>query len=201
MIQIPKNCEVNKFLPKKIFYEKIGISSNLKEEFINKIDKIVWKYKISEGTIGISKTKNIEEIQIFEIELKEKEIPKNVLKTIINAIPYKILFVLKYKEDICYSIAVNDLYFTVWNEKIDFDFTGINLEVVYQKIVKKIIKQEDNSNDFNKIIANKNKLEELNKKIGQLERKLHNEKQFNRKVEINQELLELKKEREELLNG
>ena len=35
MFELPKNCYVNKFLPKKIFYEKVGVSSGVKDEFVN----------------------------------------------------------------------------------------------------------------------------------------------------------------------
>ena len=47
MINLPKTCEVNKILPKKVFYEKANISSSIKEEFVDKVEKIYWKYKIS----------------------------------------------------------------------------------------------------------------------------------------------------------
>ena len=53
MIEIPKECVVDKFIPKKIFYEKVSLSSNLKQEFVDKVDKIYWKYKISEDKLKI----------------------------------------------------------------------------------------------------------------------------------------------------
>ena len=31
MFELPKSCYVNKFIPKKVFYEKVGVSSNVKE--------------------------------------------------------------------------------------------------------------------------------------------------------------------------
>ena len=58
MIDLPKACIVDKFIPKKTFYEKVNISNSIKEEFTNKLSKIYWKYKISEDTINVSKTEN-----------------------------------------------------------------------------------------------------------------------------------------------
>ena len=95
--KLPKTALVNKFVAKTKFYERANLSSKLQQEFIDKIQKINWKYKLAEETIGISKTENVTEIQIFEIELKQQVIPKNVLKVIDNAIPYQILFVFTYK--------------------------------------------------------------------------------------------------------
>ena len=47
MFELPKDCYVNKFLPKKIFYEKVGVSSGVKDEFVNLVDRITWLYKLS----------------------------------------------------------------------------------------------------------------------------------------------------------
>lgn len=200
MINLPDRCKVNKFIPKKTFYEKIGVSTSIKDDFINNIDKITWLYKLSEDTLGISKSQDVEEIQIFEIILKEKVLPKNIIKIISKAIPYKILFVLKYDKDYCYSIKVDNIYFTEWNEDIEFNINGLTLETIYENIVKSIIKENNNTNTFDNIIENKSKVDELSKKIEQLTNKVNNEKQFNKKVELNLELQRLKKEMEELKN-
>ena len=200
MINLPDRCKVNKFIPKKTFYEKIGVSTSVKDDFINNIDKITWLYKLSEDTLGISKSQDVEEIQIFEIILKEKVLPKNIIKIISKAIPYKILFVLKYDKDYCYSIKVDNIYFTEWNEDIELNINGLTLETIYENIVKSIIKENNNTNTFDDIIENKSKVDELTKKIEQLTNKVNNEKQFNKKVELNLELQRLKKEMEELKN-
>ena len=139
MFELPKNCYVNKFLPKKIFYEKVGVSSGVKDEFVNLVDRITWLYKISPDTIGISKTDNVEEIEVFQLDLKEKMIPKNVIKVITKGIPYKILFLLKYNDEYCYLLKIDDIYNLEWNKEINIDFNAINLEVLYENIVKTII--------------------------------------------------------------
>ena len=200
MIKLPKKCEVNKFLPKKIFYEKIGISSGIKNDFTNLVEKITWLYKLSPDTIGISKTEEVEEIQIFQIDIKDRKIPVNIIKFITKVIPYKILFIVKYKKDYCYVVKVDNVYYSEWNDNIKFEFNAINLEVLYENIVKSIIKENSILEDFNKIIENENRKIELNRQINIYKNKIHNEKQFNRKVELNIELNKLEKEMEELLN-
>jgi len=200
MINLPKNCEVNKFIPKKTFYEKVNISSSAKQEFIDKLEKIFWKYKLSEDTINITKTEDVEEIEIFELVLKEKCDVKNIIKIITKEIPYVILFVIKYNKEFQYAIKFDDnILITNWNEKKDFNFIGINLKEVYNNIIRKII--DDNSNEDIKIILEKNKQkEELKKRINALRNKINKEIQFKKKVELNQELRILEKELEGLLN-
>lgn len=201
MISFPERCKVNKFISKKTFYEKIGLSTVVKDDFVNYIEKIIWLYKLSEETIGITKTEKTEEIQVFELTLKSKIIPKNIIRIITKSIPYKILFVLKFENEFCYAIrVVEDIYFTEWNEKITMDLVGLNLDDIYKDIVKSIIKEQDNDQEFEDIIDKKNKVDELYKKIEQLNNKINNEKQFNKKVELNLELQKLNKEMEELID-
>lgn len=198
MINLPKSCLVNKFIPKKVFYEKSNINQTTKEEFINIVDKITWLYKLSPETIGINKTEVIEEIEVFQIELKEKVVPKNVIKAVTNSIQYKILFILKYNEEFCYLIKLEDIYYTNWNEEINFEFTSINLSNLFEGIAKSILHEESNTKNFNEIIENINEKKELQDKIEKLTKRIKQENQFNRKVELNQELNKLLKEIGEL---
>ena len=208
---MPENAVVNKFIAKTKFYERATLSSKLQNEFINKIQKITWKYKLAEDTIGISKTDSVTEIQVFEIELKEQAIPENVLKVIDKAIPYQILYQFVYKDNTAYGITLKgpilktmpekesagtrNYYFSQWNEDLIFDFTGIDLEKVYQKLIKAFINNEaKNRSDFAAIIDADDKIKRLGKEITTLSSKIRKEMQFNRKVKLNKSLLERKKQ-------
>jgi hypothetical protein len=207
--KLPPAAFVNKFIPKNKFYEKAALSAKLQKEFVDKIQKITWKYKLAESTVGITKTNKVVEIQIFEIELKSQVIPKNVLKVIDKTIPYQILYRFIYKENEAYGITLKEgknaenYYFSEWNEKKIFDFTGIDLERVYQKIVKAFIPSEvQTKSSFNEIIDTDNTIKALENEIHALGSRISKEKQFNRKVELNKILLDkkaqLKKIKEEL---
>ena len=199
MFELPKNCYVNKFLPKKVFYEKVGVSSGVKDEFVNLIDRITWLYKLSPETIGIPKTEKIEEIQIFQIDVKDKKIPLSVIKASTKGVQYKILFIIKRDNDYCYCIKVEDnIYSSEWNDNILFEFNAINLEIVYENIVKSIIREESNEKSFGDIIENKNNKINIEKQINQLRQKIKSEKQFNKKIELNIQLNKLLKEMEGL---
>ena len=208
MVNLPKSCLVDKFIPKGKFYEKSNINSRLKNEFIDKIKRITWKYKLSEESIGVVKDKDIIEVEIFEIELKNMEIPKNVLEIIDKSIPYMILYKFMYRDNFCYGIAlkkgkkVDKYYFSNWNEEINFEFNGKDLKVVYQNIVKKFIKREiDFSLDFEKIIEIDNKMARIEKEILILENKMKKEKQFKRKAELHKQIKELNNEIEKIRLG
>ena len=139
MLELPKTCTVNKFIPKSLFYKKVNMATSVKKEFTSLVEKITWLYKIAPDTLGVNKANDIEELEIVEIQLKQKKLPKNVIKVITKSIPYPILFIIKYQADFCYSIKVEESYYSEWNENIEFDFNYNNLNSIYENIVKKIV--------------------------------------------------------------
>ncbi len=200
-LQLPRSALVNKFVAKTNFYKRVKLSIRLQNAFINKIQKITWKYKLAEDTIGISKTDSVPEIQVFEIELKEQIIPQSVLKVIDKAIPYPILYIFIYNENFAFGITLkektsaNNYYFSEWNEPLSFDFTGIDLEKVYQKLIRAFIRNEAfRQYNFEDVIDLDSRIKELEKEIATLQKKIRKQKQFNRKVELNKILLEKKQQ-------
>ena len=199
MIELPKECIVNKVVPKKIFYDNVNMTNTIKQEFINKVEKIIWKYKISEENINISKTENVEEIEIFELDLKEKCEVKNLIKTITKEIPYPILFFIKFNEEFQYAIKYKDnIYFSEWNENIKFNFVEFDLEKVYENIVKAITNIENNIKNIQEELDKQQEIIRIQNEINKLENQIKKEQQFNRKVEINRRILELKQKLEGL---
>ena len=202
MIELPRACVVDKFVPKKTFYEKVNIPNSIREEFTDKLSKIYCRYKISEDTINISKTEDVEEIEVFILELKEKYNCKNIIKVITKNIPYPILFYIKYENDFQYAIKYNDeVFFSEWNDNISFTFSGLNIEVIYDNIVKSIVKIDNSVIDVNAELQKQNILQNLEKEISKLENKIRSEKQFNIRVQYNEQITEIKKKIEELKNN
>jgi hypothetical protein len=199
--ELPSSTLVDRNIPKTKFYEKGDLSKRQKQEFIEKIAKITWKYKLSEQTIGITKTSKVLEIQIFEVELKEKSIPKNSLLIIEKLIPYKILYVFRCNGEFCYGIHFSDseshYHFlnSDWNKKMDFEFSALNLETLYEKLVRKFIPLPGLEElSYNDSIRRFREIQRLKREIERLEKKIAREKQFNKQVEWNQILRSKKQE-------
>ncbi len=202
---LPDSAFVNKFIPKTKFFQKAVLNTQLKQAFTDKIQRITWLYKLSEETLNTPKTKNIEEIQVFFIELKKKEIPKKVLQVIDRSIPYPILYVFSYQDSLAYAIKLHGdtkkpYYFRDFDEVITFSFKGLNLETIYQGIVSAFIDPSKIRpvEDFESQVENDQQQKQLQKNIQALESKIRKEKQFNKKVALNQELQRLQKQLEDL---
>lgn len=203
-LELPKKSEVNKFIPKSKFFTKTTVNTKTKQLFADSIHKIIWRYKLSKETINILGTNAVEEIQIFEVELKDRNIPKSILHIIDKTIPYPILYIFVYKNFSSFGISIRDkdnpkYYFSDWNESVSFDFNGNNLEQVYQKIIRVFIKSKNKSScDFKTLVSLDTKRDKLEKEISILEKRLRLEKQFKKQMEINKELKHKIKELEEV---
>ncbi len=204
-LNLPEKALVNKKIPKNKFYEKLQAGKSLKSRFVRQVDHIVWKYKLSRDTINISPTKEIEEIQVFEVHLKEKALAREVLDCIDRAIPYPILFVLIYMDEYQLGVAykqrskqhedkstVDSYYFSDWYDHSTEVFEilkGLDLRAVYENMVRALMPgQQTRNKSLQEAVGRHNQAQALQREIARLEARIKKEKQFNRKVEYNLEL-------------
>jgi hypothetical protein len=108
-MELPKKTIINQKIPKQRFYDNIELKTKIKNRFKEEIGSITLKNKFSKETIGIEKTKEVEEIFILEIKLKENkylEKIESLLEIIDKAIPYPILYKFNIHNQIIYKIAI-----------------------------------------------------------------------------------------------
>ena len=73
MVNFPASTIVDRRVPKQSFYDNISISPGLKRAFVDQISLIIWRNKLAESTLAISAGKDIREIQVFELQLRQKQ--------------------------------------------------------------------------------------------------------------------------------
>lgn len=196
MFDLPSSTKVDRIIPKTKFYERTRISTAIRDEFTGIIGRITWLHKLAPSTLNIEATDRVEELQIFLVELKTRDIPSKALSVIDKSIPYPILFVLQHENDTCYIIqhkldSARRYYKTEWNQLPQISFTGMNLETIYQRIITSFIQVDDDSTEeksFEEVIATNTQREQLQKEIAALENKIRSERQFSKKVELNTQL-------------
>ncbi len=195
MLQFPKSTEFNKRIPKEKFYSVGSFSPKDKNAFINDIDKIIWSNKISEKTSNFSAGKEIGEIEVITLYLKQKEFTGSIINIIQKTIPYKTVFNIVFENEIKLAVYQTKLYQTEWQpiETADLVLTGIDLDAVWSNIVKNIAGGEwDNELSLAENLAQKEKREKIKKEIDRLEKQARNEKQPKKKFEIVQQIKTLK---------
>lgn len=217
----PKSTEYNKALTKKFLMSKLSMTPALSKGF-GGIKKVTWKYKLSPDTIHLDSGEIVSEIQVFEIKLNQKELDENVLRQIDRQIPYHILFLLEYEglyqawiaykqgsKNSSSSMKVDQYFHTEWlaEQDLPIKIDGLNLDKVYENFVRQIAgnqlhsKSSASKESLKEDIELSKEIQKLEKKISTVQKKLKNEKQLNRRMEINQELKSLKHQLEEMKYG
>lgn len=217
MIGLPQSTEFNKRIPKQKFYENLTVSASLKQSFVDQIKTIYWRNKIAASTVNIAEGNDVEEIEVFEIKLTGERIDEGILKQMDKEIPYHILFLLefngKYQAWIGYkeetqsgsnAFKINSYYHTDWMDEYELPvkMEGLSIDAVYENFVRQIAGEqlgEANAGESLKDSVEKDlQKQALEKQIATLKSKMKKEKQFNKKIELNNEIKKLNIELEDL---
>lgn len=212
----PPQAELNRGLPKSKIYEHARPSRSIRERFVAEVDQIVWRYKLAPETVNLPTRPGVPEIQVFSVTLRTGELSESVLRTIDTAIPYPILFELSHGGQIKSTAAykrpsdadsakwvVNAYFETDW-QSVDNPReplpVALDLSRLYEQLLQRLIPfparpGESLKEQVERANAIRNKKVESQK----LESRLRQEKQFNRKVELNRELRTLRTELDSLL--
>lgn len=209
MQKFPVSTFFNKPIPKTKFYEKLPVTPIIKRAFVNEVEQIIWRNKLSPETLNVQSGSRVKEMEVIEIELKGKKLNDTVLKAIDRGIPYQLLFLLKrgefyqacmgYKEN--GSSAVREYFRTEWMEldSLPLQISGLTLDEVCDNFIRQIHGEltANDSTDLKTELAAAKENEKRQKKIAQLENKLLREKQFKKQMAIHAELQDLKKIKED----
>jgi len=202
MLGLPRSTQVNRRVAKEKLYQNATLAPQTREMIKDQIDSVFWRNKLADSTMAISAGETVAEIQIFEIQLRQRELDKRVLPAIAKAIPYKILFILVFGDEAQVWIeASGTFYNTDWQPLGGFmlRFDGLNLDAVYENLARQISGGRlGTDGDIEEAVDRDKQRQRLERDIVALEKKLLREKQFNKQVELNGELKRLKKELEEL---
>ena len=202
MLGLPRSTQVNRRVAKEKLYQNAAFAPQTREMIKDQIDSVFWRNKLADSTMAISAGETVAEIQIFEIQLRQRELDKRVLPAIAKAIPYKILFILVFGDEAQLWIeASGTFYNTDWQPLGGFmlRFDGLNLDAVYENLARQISGGRlGTDGDIEEAVDRDKQRQRLERDIVALEKKLLREKQFNKQVELNGELKRLKKELEEL---
>jgi hypothetical protein len=200
MLGLPRSTEVNCRMPKEKLYANATLTTSAKDMIKNQIESVVWRNKLADSTMGVARGETIEEIQVFEIALRQKKLDKHILPAIAKAIPYKILFLLTVGSNAqAWLEACGTFYNTDWFklEGFTLKFEGLNLDTMYEKLVRQIAGNRlEKEYGIAKAVERDNQRQRLKREIAALENKVWHEKQFKRQVEMNGELKRLRAELE-----
>ena len=224
IFNLPKECKIDKNIPKEIIYKNAEADEKLKRVFIDNVEKIRFMYLLNFSNSNIQEYINdrerFEEIDFIKIILKEKGKENIISKLFHQLIPKSTVIILEFKNEILISVSdkrvdkekiilvevFNSNWIDIENKLLDeLDYKKLNstnLKLFYENIIEKvrIINLSRELNYKNSIESeNVDLLEELNKEIEELKLLRKKETQINRVAEIQTKLLKKIEERNKIL--
>lgn len=214
-ISYPKQATFGRNLPKNKIYEHSGANTRLKDFFVEQVEQIVWQYKLAPETINLPAKPGVPELQIFTIQLKTTELNLDVLRCIDGAVQFPIIFELSFdgrtqviaahkrpNESDASRWVLSDYFATAWLPSdieraampLALDLGGLYEQVLHRLIPTPARPQES----LPDLVARVELVAAKQREVEKTASKLTKEKQFNRKVEINATLRQLKTELEQL---
>jgi len=198
MLGLPRSTEVNRRVAKEKLYANATLTTQLRDMIKDQIESVVWRNKLAESTVAVTAGETVKEIQVFEVAVRQRGLDKRVLLAIAKAIPYKIMFVLTFGDEAQVWMEVSGAFYnTDWFTLDGFTlrFEGRNLDDVYENIARNIAGGRLGvSGDISEAVDRDKQRQKLERDIATLEKKVLREKQFNRQVELNGELKQLRAE-------
>jgi hypothetical protein len=219
LITYPPQAAFGRTLPKNKLYEHSGANTRLKDLFVEQVEQIVWQYKLAPETINLPARPGVPEIQIFSVQLKSTELHEDVLRCIDGAVQFPILFELnrgqgdqartqvvgayKRPSEADASRWVLSSYFaTDWMPAATARTAlplALDMAHLYAALLQGLIplpaRPQEHLADW---VARVELAGTKRREVEKTQARLAQEKQFNRKVEINATLRQLKTELEQL---
>jgi hypothetical protein len=215
LFDFPNQAAFNRILPKSKIYTHGRPGAKVRAMLVSQVNQIVWRYKLSPETTNLAARPGVPEIQVFEVALKVAELGEEVLRCIDKAIPFPIFYHLTFDGKIRAIAAykrpneadsekwvVGDYYQTPWQPADGPHLplpVALDMGALYEQMLRAHLTESPRKGE-----SLKDQMERLahirgmENECARLEARLRNEKQFNRKVEINARMRSIKSDIDEL---
>ena len=214
LYKFPQQAKVDRLIPKNKFYEQGKANTKIEQLFVNQVENIRWAYKLASSTIHLQDQEDLKEIQIFRVKSRVEDLDVSILsfidKLILTPIIFEVVYQDKVKVVATYKrlnqadktkAVIGQYYASEWLEDHDRIELPLYLKLadLYEHFIAQILpitSSEDSGNDDELVsielkLQKAQQLESLQKQLDKLKSKLRNEKQFNRRVELNKQLQNL----------
>lgn len=218
MYNLPQSTIVNRVVPKKTFVNQLGANTRMRDHFTNDVVRVEWFAKLAPSSINVADGKEVHEITVFLVPVKEENCPNDVFAFIDSLMPRHTLFILRWEDRTCLHLnykewiesntntekafRITQTYRSPWVKDADVSLSieGLNMDAIYETLVRQVAGERISvqSNSLREDVEKSVQREELLKEIEVLKRKEINEKQPQKKFVLHQQriALELKVSKE-----
>jgi hypothetical protein len=202
----PDAARFGRVVPKTKFYEHSKVTNAVRERFVAEVQRITWAFKLADTTIHLAGTKSVPEIQVFQVDAKKDDVSELVLEAIDKAVTSPIIFevrrgepgadqgrlVAAHKQVGTGTPRVGSYFTTRWRpadaERAQLP-AAIDLPSLYAALLAPLLPiASQPGEDAATVAARVEAAQKLEREIATLQRKLRNEPQLNRKVDLRRTL-------------
>lgn len=196
MLGLPKSTEITQHLPKTRIFAKFDLRSSQKDRFDEDISRMSIVNVISPRTIpALPVGEHVESIYVLEVLLKNQDYDSRNIQLLSKLIPQKMLFLLRFDDKVQLAIFHTKLLTGEWGPEPEIILAGMDLDAVWEGIVKMVGTIEvEEGNTLEEQIHYDEERAKLLKRIEDLELKSRAEKQTRKRLEMFEELQDLKKQ-------
>ena len=213
--QYPARTLVDKLIPKSKFYSEGGANTRVERLFIEQIESIYWANKLSSATMNIESQEDLREVQIFSVNARVEMLDIEIFRYIDKLIPSPIIFEVYFQDKVkviaAYKrlnqadkskVVIGDYFQTEWLpiERQDLPLF-LRLSELYEFLISQLLPNKTNATSLADKMRLNQEIALLEMRIKPLEQQLKREKQFNRKAELNINLLKLQDEYTQLTSS
>lgn len=208
MFAYPPSTRFGKAVPKTRIHAAASSNKRIKDLFTTQVADIVWSHKLSPETLHLPARHGIAEIQVFSLHLKSTQLDPAILRTLDKAIPFPLLYEIHHADRIRFAASYkrpSEADASKWviegNFLLDWQSVDIprfplpvalDLFALHDQLIRQHLTLPARPNEsLRDHIARAQAIETKQREVSQIEAKLQREKQFSRKVEMNQKLREL----------
>lgn len=211
----PPQTTVGRLLHKSKIYEHAKPTAAVRAMFVAQVEQITWRQKLAPETLNLIAKPGVPEIEVFEVALKTPQLNEAVLRCIDKAIPFPILFELRFdgrtqpvtaykrpSEADASQWVVSDYFAGAWQADggsrpglpVALDLRGLYEQLVRAHMPVPARSGEPLRDQVERVAMIRGKQAASQK----LALRLAQEKQFNRKVELNAQLRTIRGELDSL---
>lgn len=207
----PPQAVVGRVLHKSKIYDHAKPTASVRAMFVAQVEQIIWLHKLAPETVNLAAKPGVPEIEVFEIALKTSRLDEAVLRCIDKAIPFPILFELRFdgriqpvaaykrpSEADASQWVVSDYFAAPWQADggpreglpVALDLRGLYEQLLRTHMPVPARTGESLRDQVERVALMRSKQAASQK----LSARLAQEKQFNRKVELNAQLRTIRSE-------
>lgn len=205
LIQWPEAAKVDRLIPKQRLYAKASASAAVKQRFVEEVQRVRWAYKLGEESLRLAPGETVTEIQVLVIELKGSDLHNSLLVSIDRAIPSQVIFELRRETGRWAEQAMTAAYKrsggktktgdylrTAWIEadrpRVPLP-AALDMDGLYDQLLGGLFPYPMRpGEDLSAALERMSRIRSLGREISTLEKRVRSEAQFNRKVELRNQL-------------